>query len=527
MNDNYATVWEALADAIGDRTAVIHGPVERSWREFDERAARLASALSDLGVGQGSFIAIDMWNCAENLEALFAAFKLRAVPFNVNFRYRETELSYIFEDAKPAAVFFDPQLTDRILAAAGHASQPMHLISIGPDPATPGVLSMEELIAAHQPAERIARSGDDDVVIYTGGTTGYPKGVIWPHFGCMNQGSLVERTPPLAEHVDAVVAAPQPRALVFPPLMHGTGFFGATLTLTDGGCVVFCESRSLNPPEILRLIGQHRIASFSVVGDAVAKPILDELDAAADAGRPYDLSSVQYVGNTGVMWSAAVKKGFLKHGHFQVRDMIASTEGAGFAAAETNEGETIETARFKLGVNARVVDENLKDIVPGSGQVGFLAAAGILPKGYLNDPERSARTWPTIDGRRYVMPGDMATIEEDGTVVLLGRGSEVINTGGEKVFVEEVEQAILSHPATHDALVIGLPNERWGTQVTAVVSLRPGESLTEREVIDHVGVNLADYKRPRQVIFVNEVPRSPTGKADRPAAKKLALDATT
>jgi fatty-acyl-CoA synthase len=527
MNDNYATVWEALADAIGDRTAIIHGAIERTWSQFDERAARLAGALSDLGVGQGSFVAVDMWNCPENLEVLFAAFKLRAVPFNVNFRYRETELTYIFEDAKPAAVFFDPQLSDRIMGAAAQTDRPMHLISTGPLEAGPDTLCMEQLIEAHRPAKRIPRSGDDDVVIYTGGTTGYPKGVVWPHFGCMNQGSLVERTPPLAEHIANVVAGSQPRALVFPPLMHGTGFFGATLTLTDGGCVVFCESRSLNPPEILRLIGRHRIASFSVVGDAVAKPILDELDAAAAEGHPYDLSSVQYVGNTGVMWSAAVKKGFLRHGNFQVRDMIASTEGAGFAAAEASGGEAIETARFKLGVNARVVDENLRDIVPGSGQIGFLAASGILPKGYLNDPEKSARTWPTIDGRRYVIPGDMATIEEDGTVVLLGRGSEVINTGGEKVFVEEVEQAILSHPSTLDALVIGLPNERWGTQVTAVVSLRPGESLTEREVIDHVGATLADYKRPRQVVFVDEVPRSPTGKADRPAAKQLALDATT
>jgi 3-oxocholest-4-en-26-oate---CoA ligase len=527
VNDNFATVWEALSDAIGERTAAVHGSTERSWREFDERASRLAAALSNLGVGRGSFVAIDMWNCVENLETLFAAFKLRAVPFNVNFRYQKTELSYIFEDAKPDVVVFDPQLGERVGAAMESVGQQIHQISIGPGSATPGVLSMEELIAAHEPMPRIERDGDDDVVIYTGGTTGYPKGVVWPHFACMNQNSLEERTPPLAEHVAAVVPATQPRALVFPPLMHGTGFFGATGTLTYGGCVVFCESRSLNPPEILRLIKEYQIESFSVVGDAVAKPILDELDKAAAAGQPYDLSSVQFVGNTGVMWSASVKKAFLKHGNFQVRDMIASTEGAGFAMAEAGAGETIETARFKLGENARVVDENLKDVVPGSGQVGFLVAGGILPKGYLNDPEKTARTWPIIDGKRYVMPGDMATVEEDGTVVLLGRGSEVINTGGEKVFVEEVEQAILSHPAAHDALVIGLPDERWGTRVTAVVSLREGSSLTEREVIDHVGGQLADYKRPRQVVFVDEVPRSPTGKADRPAAKKLAIDAVT
>lgn len=523
MNDNYATVWEAIADAIGERDAAVQGRKVRIWREFETRASRLAGALSALGVGYGSLVAIDMWNCIENLESLFAAFKLRAVPFNLNYRYREKELSYIFEDAKPAAVVFDPQLTERVRAAVADIGQPMHLIATGPPSNETDVLSMEELIEAHNPAPRIARSGDDEVIIYTGGTTGYPKGVIWPHFVGMNQ--LVgtgDGAPSIPDHVKAVANAPQLHSLVIPPMMHATGFFGATGTLTNGGCVVFCESRSLNPKEILQLIEQYKITSFSVIGDAIAKPILEELDAAAATGRPYDLSSVQFVANTGVMWSAAVKTAFLRHGEFVVRDGVASTEGAGFAMAEARDGDSIETARFKLGPNARVLDENLKDVVPGSSQVGFLATTGLLPKGYLNDPEKSARTWPVIDGRRYAMPGDMATVEEDGTVVLMGRNSEVINTGGEKVFCEEVEQAILTHPAALDALVVGLPDERWGTRVTAVVALRPGASLTEQEVIDHVGSQLADYKRPRQVVFVDQVPRSPSGKADRPKARELA-----
>ncbi len=213
----------------------------------------------------------------------------------------------------------------------------------------------------------------------------------------------------------------------------------------------------------------------------------------------------------------------MRHGHFVIADGVASTEGSGFASIESSNGDEIETAHFKLGANANVVDENLRDIVPGSGEIGFLATTGLLPKGYLNDPERTAKTWPTIDGKRYSMPGDMATLEADGTVVLMGRGSEVVNTGGEKVFVEEVEHVILTHPAVKDTLVVGLPDERWGSRVAAVVSLRSGQDVTERELIDHVKAELADYKQPRQVVFVGEIPRSPTGKADRPTARKMAL----
>jgi 3-oxocholest-4-en-26-oate---CoA ligase len=527
VNENYATVWEALSDEVGDRVAIVHGDTERTWRDFDERASRLASAMASFGVGHGSYVAIAMWNCPENLESLFAAFKLRAIPFNLNYRYRETELSYIFNDAKASVVIFDPQLAERIELAAKNVDHPMILIETGDTVTVEGAYSFEQLIAENEPAERIARSGDDEAIIYTGGTTGYPKGVIWPHYVGMNQGAAGQPQIELDEHVAAVKATEPPRSLVIPPMMHATGFFGATGTLSRGGAVVFYTSRSLNPDEILGLIGKHRIASFSVIGDAIAKPLLDALDKAEEEGHPYDLSSVQTIGNTGVIWSAPIKKGFLKHGNFVIRDSIASTEGSGFATVESSNENEVETGHFKLGPNARVVDEDLHDIVPGSGQVGYLATTGLLPKGYLNDPEKSAKTWPTIDGKRYSMPGDMATIEVDGTVVLMGRGSEVVNTGGEKVFVEEVEQALLTHPAVKDTLVVGLPDERWGSRVTAVVELEAGAEVSERELIDHVGLQLADYKRPRQVVFVDEVPRSPTGKADRKTAKEKALEKTS
>jgi 3-oxocholest-4-en-26-oate---CoA ligase len=527
MIENYATIWEAIADAVGDRTAIVHGSTIRTWSEFDDRASRLAGFLADAGVGHGSFVAIDMWNCPENLEAIYAAFKLRAVPFNVNFRYRESELAYLLEDAKADAVVFDHDLADRVAGAVGTLDRPVTLVETGREASVEGAISLDAVLASAHPAPRIPRSGYDELVIYTGGTTGRPKGVVWEHFVVSNQGGLAERTPPLAEHVAEAAKPGKGMSLVIAPLMHATGLFGAMGGLTGGGGVVLCASRSLNPKEILTAIQTRRVQQFSVIGDAVAKPILEELDRAAAEGHPYDLSSVKSIGNTGVVWSAEVKQGFLAHGDFVVRDGINSTEGAGFAVMESRRGDEVVTGRFKLGPNARIVDENLVDVVPGSGQVGYLAVTGLLPKGYLNDPEKSARTWPVIDGRRYTMPGDMATVDLDGTVTLMGRSSEVVNTGGEKVFVEEVEQAITSHPAVFDVLVVGLPDERWGSRVTAVVSLAPGCHATGREIIDHVGAQLADYKRPRQVVFVDAVPRSPTGKADRMAAKQLALTEET
>jgi acyl-CoA synthetase (AMP-forming)/AMP-acid ligase II len=529
MLDNFASVWELVADTVGQRVAIVHGECERTWADFDGRASRLASALAELGAGQGTAVAINLRNCIENMEALFAAFKLRAVPFNVNFRYREKELGYLLRDAKPCAIIYDHAFRDHVLPAIERSGLPVHPVEVhGKESPAGEALSFEALIAGHAPAPRVPRSGADELIIYTGGTTGFPKGVVWAHASVLQLPAFNGAPAGTVEEYKQAVRTPAAPAvrLVIPPLMHAAGILSTTGTLTAAGTVVFCTSPRLDPHEVLALVERHRVTAFSVIGDAIARPLLDALEEAAANGRPYDLSSVETVMNTGGIWSAPVKKGLLRHGRFTIVDSLSATEAGGFATAETRDPGEIETARFRLGPNTRVLNDEGKSVVPGSGEIGMLATTGRLPKGYLNDPEKSAATWPVIDGVRYAMPGDLATVEPDGTITLLGRGSEVINTGGEKVFAEEVETVILSHPAVRDALVVGLADERWGSRVTAVVAVRAGCTLTGQELIDHVGRQLADYKRPRRVVFAGEIPRSPTGKADRPAARRLAQEAT-
>jgi 3-oxocholest-4-en-26-oate---CoA ligase len=522
MLGNIADVLEVAADALGDRVAIVHGDAPRTWRDFDDRAARLASAFAELGVERGTTVAIDLRNCIENVEALYAALKLRAVPFNVNFRYRERELTYLLNDAKPAVIVYDHGFADRVLPAIRQSGLEVKPIEVS-ESATEGTFNLEQLIVRNEPAPRIPRTEDDEFVIYTGGTTGYPKGVIWAHSNSLALPMLDGKRVSTSEEYTRVLEETPPQArLVIAPLMHATGLLGTFAALVNGGPLIFCASVSLNPDEILGLIEKHRVTQFGFIGDAIARPILEAIQRAEAEGRPYDLSSVRTISNTGGTWSAPVKRALLKYGNFTIFDGINATEGAGFGMSEATSPDDVETAKFRLGPNARILNEEGKDVVPGSGEIGMLATTGRLPKGYLNDPERTARTFPVIDGVRYSMPGDLATVEADGTVTLLGRGSEVINTGGEKVFVEEVENSILTHAAVFDALVVGLPDERWGTRVTAVVSLREGATATERDIIDHVGKELADYKRPRSVVFVPEIPRSPSGKADRPAAKRIA-----
>jgi 3-oxocholest-4-en-26-oate---CoA ligase len=537
VRENFATVLETVADVRADRTAVTCGNRSLAWGQLDERASRLAAFLAGRGVGAQTRVAIALYNGIEYLETVFAILKAGAIPVNVNYRYQPEEMRHLFDDAQVAAVIFDASLRARVTEARDRARTlrtPVQLVQVGGAPATPPagpVSSYERVIETTGPLPRSAR-GAGQWLMYTGGTTGRPKGVLASHswlysVACANGlrligepvpdslGELREVTQRLSDR-DAMVCLPAP------PLMHATGMYTTLGALLASGRVVYLTARSYDPDELARTVAEQRVDTVAIVGDVFALPLADALDRAAQAGRPYDLSSLRRILSVGVTWSADVKQRLLRRGDFVCRDLVAASEGGPFAVSETRRGDDAITARFTLLPGARVLDEMGRDVVPGSGQVGMLAAPADDQIGYLGDDAKTAQTFRTFAGQRWVVPGDLASVEADGSVMFRGRGSRVINTGGEKVFAEEVEQVLIEHPGVRDALVVGLPDQRWGERVTAVVELAGDGGLTADALVAHVAQRLADYKKPRGVIFVSSIRRSPSGKADLRWARAVA-----
>src|SRR5918992_1519214 len=537
MQENLATLFEVFADVAGDRPAAIQGTIRRGLRELDERAARLARYLSDAGVEPGDRVAIALYTGLEYVETVLAVMKLRCSQVNVNYRYRERELRDLLDDAGASARVMDGALTPGAAAALARLPGVHTVLRLGKPPVPPDPLAgraddYEHVLSEARRLPPPRRSGEDEWLMFTGGTTGRPKGVAWRHADLvahvLNSGygrvgaavptdlaELRTSTRRLLEEADL------PVNLVVPPLMHGTGIYSTFGTLIIGGTVVFRAARTHDPDEVATLIEQLPVTDLCIVGDAFARPLADALDRAAAAGRPYDLSSLRRVLSVGVTWTAEVKERLLRHCDARLDDVIAASEGGPFARSVTYRGERSITSRFELMPSARVIDENGADITPGSGQVGLLAAPPPTGTHYLGDPERSAATFRDIDGRRYVVPGDLATIEADGTLVLLGRDGRVINTGGEKVFAEEVEQVIAGHPDVEDVCVVGIPDERFGHRVAAVIAVPDGKRLTPDDIRARVTAELADYKQPREIVFVDELPRSPAGKLDLKWARSV------
>ena len=535
MRENFATVLETVADVRADREAVAHGDRSLTWRQLDERAARLAAFLAGRGVGAEDRVAIALYNSPEYLESVFAVLKLRAIPVNVNYRYQAAEMLHLFSDAQVAALIFHASLAPRVAAALGGTAPLSALVQVGSadaDPAPVAAEDYEQVISSASPLPRAAR-GVDHWLMYTGGTTGKPKGVLVSHawlypvvtangfrlFGEPVPGSLGElraATQRLSAGGDAIVCLPAP------PLMHATGMYTTLGALVSSGRVVFLTARSYDPDELARTVAGRRVDTVSIVGDAFALPLADALERAAREGRPYDLSSLRRILSVGVTWSADVKRRLLAHGDFVCRDLVAASEGGPFAISETRRGDAAVTSRFTLMPGARVIDEAGHDVVPGSGQVGMLAAPADDEIGYLGDSAKTAETFRLFGGARWVVTGDLASVDEDGSITFRGRSSRIINTGGEKVFAEEVEQVLIEHPAVRDALVVGLPDERWGNRIAAVVAPVTDGAVTAEVLTGHVAQRLADYKKPRLIVFVPAVRRSPSGKADLRWARSIA-----
>ena len=497
---NYGDVWETVADTQPDLVAITQGEHNLTWAELDRGADGVAQFLLDLGVAHQDKVALYLYNTPEYLQATFAAAKIGLVPVNTNYRYGDDELAYLWDNADAVAVVFHGSFGDRIERVLDRVPRVKGWLWVDdgagpcPDWATP----YED--AAKSAVSRISapwgRSGDDLFMLYTGGTTGMPKGVMWRQddlFALLLSGSARHYDPEGGlDGVRQILSEKPGSVTLLPacPLMHGTGAFTAYTVLTDGGRVCLLESRRYDPAEMLDVVERERVNALVIVGDPFSRPLLAELDA--HPGK-WDLSSLAMIISSGAMWSESVKERLLAH-HPQMllADAFSSSEALGMGTSISGGGTAAKTASFTLGPNVKVLDEDGREVVPGSGVVGVLALGGRNPLGYYKDEDKSARTFKEIDGVRYSIPGDYAQVDADGSIHLLGRGSVVINSGGEKIFPEEVEEALKTHDSVRDAVVVGVPDPTYGEEVVAVVELVEGEPVPEEaELIGHVKERLA------------------------------------
>jgi len=533
---NLADVWETIASGLGDALAQQQGARQISWTEMNRRANGVATAMLAIpGAAEQDKVAQYLYNCPEYLESTFAAFKAGFATVNTNYRYAADELVYLWDNGDVTTVVFHGTFADQIEAIRDRVPRITTWLWVDddagpcPDWATP-----YEAAAIAGTDENVSgawgRSGDHLLLLYTGGTTGMPKGVMWRQddlFGVPDANNRM-RLPPEQDlnAVDARATRPGPRNMPGAPLMHGTGLFNAISNLMVGGSITTTVGRSFSAEEFLDSVEQYDINSSSIVGDAFAKPILRALEAEPDR---WDISSLRVIVSSGVMWSKETKDGLLRHNDRLIMvDALGSSEAIGMAT-NTTTSESVsdpnrQTAQFQLGPNTRVITDDGNDVVPGSGERGRVALRGRTPIGYYKDEAKSAETFVIIGGERYSIPGDYATVEVDGTVALLGRGSQCINTGGEKVYPEEVEECLKRHPAVADAAVVGLPDEKWGESITALVEAHPGATIESQELRDHVKANLAAYKAPKVVFEIDTVGRANNGKLDYRALKQRALD---
>lgn len=524
---NIADLYESLADAYADREAVVCGDTRWSYAELDAEANRLAHHLAGAGVGAGDHVGLHLYNGAEYVSSMLACFKIRAVPININYRYVADELRYLFDNADLVALLYNEEVGPMAAAAAEGVATLKHFIQVpdgsgaGPQPA--GFVTYADAVAAGSAARDFApRSSDDIYVIYTGGTTGMPRGVMWRHEDVFYAGLQGGNPggPPVATPDGLVASVAQGMALTYlpaAPFIHGAAQWAAWIALLSGGKVVIQAGRSFQADEVWRLIADEKVVTITLVGDAMAIPLADAWDAFDP--KP-DISSLFVVSSAGAIFSESVQqriREILPMG--LVLNSFGSTEAGHQGTAMPG---TSGRLTFTMDETCTVLDDDLRPLEPGSGEVGRLARSGRLPVGYYKDPEKTARTFKTLGGKRWVLPGDMATVEADGRIRVLGRGAVCINSGGEKVYPEEVEEALKAHPAIHDALVVGVPDDRWGERVAAVVSLRAGQQATADEVQEHARAHVAGYKTPREVHFVDAVPRQPSGKPDYRAAKAIA-----
>ena len=529
---NLADMFEAAVDAYGDREYLVAAGKRRTYAQMEERANRLAHYLAAHGVGPGDHVGIYALNSVEWVETAWAVFKLRAIWININYRYVEEELRYLFTNADLVALVHQAEYSPHVTALLPDLPDLKLVIGIDDDSGVPlgeGTVRYEDAMAEGSPERDFApRSGDDYYILYTGGTTGMPKGVVWRHedvFYALGGGVDPTTNTRLQKPEEMVEKGRGGQLTLLPiaPLMHGATQWCIMGQSFVGNRTVLVPK--FDPHEVWRLVESEKANSVMITGDAMGKPLIEALD---EPGADYDLSSLLAVTSSAALFSAPVKDEFFKHfPNLVIVDAIGSSESGNNGMATMTKGETA----MKSGPTVRVLgdtvvfDEDLKPVVPGSGVIGKIARSGDIPVGYYNDPVKTAEVFITVDGTRFTMPGDFATIEEDGTITLLGRGSVSINSGGEKIFPEEVESAVRAHPDVLDAIVVGAPDDRWGQRVAAIVQPRGERVPTLDEIQAHCRDHIAGYKVPRQLHVVATIERSPSGKPDYRWAADIVAEA--
>ncbi|HKE72629.1 MAG TPA: AMP-binding protein [Acidimicrobiales bacterium] len=531
---NFADVWEVVAAQVPDAPALVHADRRISWAALDRRANGVAAAMLAAGAAEQDKVAQYLFNAPEYIESMYAAFKAGLVPINTNYRYQDDELVYLWDNADCTVVVFHGTFTPTIERIRDRVPRVTTWLWVDdgegdcPDWAAP-----YEDAAASGTAEAVqgpwGRTGDQLLMTYTGGTTGMPKGVMWRQDdlfrNLVSQMNPAYRDAPEEDLalVRTQVVQPGPIGMAACPLMHGTGLYTQLIILSLGGSSVTLTSRRFDVIEMFDTIEREKVNQIAIVGDTFGKPMLKVLDEYPDR---WDLSSLYLVASSGVMWSEPVKQGLLKHhpGMLLV-DVFSSSEAVGMGQSVSSAGGASETASFRLGENTVVITDDGRRVEPGSGDVGRVAVGGFQPIGYYKDPEKTAATFIEFEGRRYSCPGDYARVEADGTLTLLGRGSVVINTGGEKVYPEEVEEVLKTYPGVRDAVVVGVPDDRFGEVVTAVVEVGPGDPVPAQDLITFVRGKLAAYKSPKTVLTIDTIGRAPNGKVDYKRLKAFAADA--
>ena len=528
----FADVWEIVAKQIPDAQAQVQGDRRITWGEFDRRANGVAQHLLDAGVAEQDKVAQYLYNCPEYLESVFASFKAGLAPINTNYRYLDEELVYLWDNGDVVAVVFHGTFSERIEGIRDRVPRVTTWLWVddGAGPCPEWATPYEDAAAAGGPdpvSGPWGRSGDHLLLLYTGGTTGMPKGVMWRQDDLFR--SLVGTFIPAVKDGEADLGlfrdqtlAPGPVGLPGCPLMHGTGLFTQLITLSGGGSTVTLQSRNLDIDEMLSTIEREAVVTIAIVGDAFAKPMLRALE---DNPGKYDISSLFMISSSGVMFSEASKQGLLRHHpSMMIVDAFSSSEALGMGQSVSTGDAASTTAKFTVGEFTKVITDDGREVTPGSGETGRVAVGGFQPVGYYKDPEKSAKTFLEFEGKRYSVPGDYATVEADGGLTLLGRGSVCINTGGEKVFPEEVEEALKTFESVADAVAVGLPDEKFGEAITAVVELTPGNHLDEGAIIAHVKGKLAAYKAPKRVLPIDTIGRAPNGKVDYKRLKAWAAE---